>query len=179
MNTDSIRVLKETYDEQKPIYDLYESNDFIESEILYEVIQNTQRCCTDIWRLLCKEYKNDPVCKEGKNFEIVVDLYWPYLSRNKKPLYDNGDILEKMNGLYNFKIALYREIVNGKEHFYPIMVDQISRQLGYDGVTAYCLNIALLRGTRFVASVNSVILGKYLEKFGKMTLDEEKQKVKK
>ena len=179
MNKDSIRVLKETYDEQKPIYDLDKPYNSIECEILNEVMQNTQRCCTDIWRLLCKEYKNDPVCKEGKNFEIIVDLYWPYLSRNKKPLYDNGEILEKMNGRYNYKIVLYREIVNGKEHFYPIMIDQISRQLGYDGVTAYCLNINLLHGTRFVVSVNSVVLGRYLEKVGKMILDDEKTKVKK
>ena len=28
MNKDSTRVLKETYDEQKPIYDLYKPNDF-------------------------------------------------------------------------------------------------------------------------------------------------------
>ena len=180
MNKESIEMLKRTYGYQKPVYKLNEQQDLKEKEVIRTVMQNTQRCCADILRLLCIEYIKNPECKDGKYFKISTKIYYPDIRRSRNEmLCDEGELLAKLSrrGAYG-DIGLYCEILNGKENFYPVMVNLVSRELGYLGIDARLGALCDFTHILYFASIDSIVLGKLLEQANadEIVPDEEKPK---
>lgn len=169
MDEKSIKLMKETYDMQKPFY-VPSKNDLLDEtmrvSILLKLVKyNNQKCCTDILRLLCEEFKKDPICSEDKFFTISSKIYFPYVKNcDGTMLYSDGEFLEKINNLdFYYPIGLYCESINGKEYYYPVMHNLVLQQLEYYGVNVYQFFNDWL-GVPLEFSINSLTFAKYLKK---------------
>lgn len=170
MNKEYIRILEETYNLQKPVYVSSHNAIFHNrqcKDVLSSVMVNNQKCCANIWKLLCEEFKKDPVCSEDKFFTISSKVYFPWITNsNGVMVCDKGAFLEKIDGqeVY-YPIGLYCEIVNGKELYYPIMHHLVSQQLGYYGIIVR-EGLNDFNGVPLKISINSITLAQYLKLAG-------------